>query len=159
MWLELSQTWIVVLNAVGIPAAHMGLSWAFTRMPAAWFAREGSLFRRWPGESARRYETWCRVKAWKSWLPDAAPWFGGPPKRSLRARDAEALRGFMAETRRGEAAHWAQVVVISSFTVWTPWPWALVILAWAVASNLPCLLVQRYNRRRLEGVLGGRDAW
>jgi glycosyl-4,4'-diaponeurosporenoate acyltransferase len=157
MWLELSNFWVAVLNVIGIPAAHFGLSWAFTRMPASWFRPASMMFRAWPGESTGFHERVFRVKAWKHLLPDAAGWFGGFAKRSLRGRDPAYLALFRVETCRGEAAHWAQWVVISAFVAWTPWPWALVLPVYAALSNLPCIVLQRHNRLRLQKVLGGNN--
>lgn len=153
MFLTLPEIWIVLLNALGIPAAHFGISWAFTRAPGGLFDPARWPFRPFPGESARRYERHTFIRHWKERLPDAAPWFGGFAKKRLRGADPEFLRRFIAESCRSEAAHWAQVLVIAGFITWTPWPWALVILAYAIASNLPCILLQRYNRLRFRRVL------
>lgn len=153
MWLELSNASVAMLNVLGIPAAHFGLSWAFTRMPAGWFRPGAFPFRRWPGERLWIYEKCWRVRRWKDRLPDAAGWFGGFTKKHLARRDAGYLRDFRIETCRGEAAHWAQWLVISGFAVWTPWPWALVLPGYAALSNLPCILLQRHNRLRLGRVL------
>jgi hypothetical protein len=153
MWLELSPLWIALLNALGVPLAHFGLSWGFTRMPARWFRPTAALFRRWPGESAAGYERVWRIKRWKHLLPDAAQWFGGFPKQHLESHDPDYLREFVVETCRGEAAHWAQAGAISAFVLWTPWPWALILPLYAGMSNLPCILLQRQNRRRIERVL------
>ena len=157
MWLELSHLWVAVLNTAGIPAAHFGLSWLFTRLPGSCF-RPGSVpFRRWPGESTGLYDGIFRVRSWKHHLPDAAAWFGGFAKRKLRSRDEAYLRRFRVETCRGEAAHWAQWIVISTFVIWTPWPWALILPVYAALSNLPCIVLQRHNRLRLDQVLDRSD--
>lgn len=148
MWLELTPFWIALLNFLGIPAAHLGLSWLFTRMPDPWFEHETLIFQSLAGESPKNYEQYLFIRRWKRHLPDAAPWFGGFAKRSISSTDPAYFRTFIRETRRGEAAHLAQMIVIISFVLWTPWPWATIIIAWALASNLPCLLLQRYNRLR-----------
>lgn len=156
MWLELPSGWVVLLNVVGIPAAHLGLSWFFTRLPAACFRPSGRWFRRWPLEGPWLYDGLFRVKAWKEALPDAAGWFGGFSKGCIRGRDSEYLRRFVVETCRSEAAHWAQGIAICGFMIWTPSPWAWVLPVYATLSNLPCILLQRRNRRRLEELLGRR---
>jgi glycosyl-4,4'-diaponeurosporenoate acyltransferase len=152
MLIELPLWWIVVLNCAGWPLIQLGLAWAFTRMPDGWFHPPGSL----PGEN------WCLrhvflVKHWKDRLPDAATWFtGGFAKRSLHGSQPEYLRRFIRETWRGELCHWCAIAFVPVFSLWNP-PWAdAVILAYALAANLPCILAQRHNRIRLQRVLRKR---
>lgn len=157
MWVDWPMWAVGLVNALGIPAVHLGISWVFTRLPADWFTPRAWWARPVPGESAAGHERVFRVSRWKGLLPDAAPWFGGFAKRSLRAGDREYLERFVVETCRGELAHHAQVVAIAGFGVWTPWPWTWVIWVYAVASNLPCILVQRSNRLRMMGLLARID--
>jgi glycosyl-4,4'-diaponeurosporenoate acyltransferase len=158
MWLELPNLWIGLLNGLGIPAAHFGISWAFTKMPLACFKPTRFPFQKLPGESRQFYDQVFRVRTWKHLLPDAGPWFGGFAKKNLHSSDRDFLRYFRAETCRSEAAHWVQILVIATFTIWTPWPWALVIISYAIASNLPCILLQRQNRLRLTAILRRHEA-
>jgi len=154
MWIELPMLWIGLLNGLGIPLVHLGISWVFMRMPLRWFHPEAFPFACFPGEGRTFYDRVFRVKSWKGAVPDAGPWFGGFAKKDLRATDQAFLEEFMAETCRGEAAHWAQWLLISSFVVWTPLPWAWIILIYAPLSNLPCIVLQRQNRLRIAGILG-----
>jgi glycosyl-4,4'-diaponeurosporenoate acyltransferase len=153
MPIELPVVWIVVLNCVGWPLIQLGLAWAFTRMPEAWFRHAPRAF---PGELWMLRNVF-QVKRWKDRLPDAAGWFGGGfAKRSLQSREPGYLRRFVAETWRGELCHWCAIAFVPVFFLWNP-PWAdAVILAYALAANLPCILAQRYNRIRLRGLLAGR---
>lgn len=153
MWIEWPWWLVGVVNCLGIPAVHFGMSWAFTRMPAAWFDPGAFPFRPLAAENAGFYDRRLRVKAWKESLPDAGPWFGGFAKKRLRARDVGFLRDFHRETCRSEAAHWAQVAGITVFMLWTPLPWAWVLPVYALASNLPCIVLQRRNRLKLAGLL------
>jgi len=100
------------------------------------------------------YERWLMVRKWKDLLPDAGPWFGGVAKGRLGERDEASLRAFAVETRRGEWAHWVQMVLIFLFVLWTPLPWAWVIVGYAVLSNGPCVVSLRYARLRVGRVLG-----
>ncbi|MEM9236122.1 MAG: hypothetical protein AAGB14_05035 [Verrucomicrobiota bacterium] len=153
MWLELPMWAIALLNALGIPAVQLGVSWWFTKIPGEHFDPGKFPYAAWPGEAARVYDRCFGVRLWKGLLPDAGPWFGGFAKKQLQASDRGFLEQFRRETCRSEAAHWLQLLLVSGFIVWTPMPWAWIILGWAVFSNLPCLLLQRQNRRRLERVL------
>ncbi|HRZ36130.1 MAG TPA: glycosyl-4,4'-diaponeurosporenoate acyltransferase [Candidatus Paceibacterota bacterium] len=151
MPIELPIGWVIVLNVAGWPAIQVGLAWAFTRMPAAWFKpREAHGWER----GGRVYERVFAVKRWKDRLPDGARWFGGGfAKGTLRSADIGHLRRFVRETWRGELCHWAALAFVPLFFLWNPW-WAdLVIVAYAAAANLPCILAQRYNRARFQRAL------
>lgn len=145
MPIELPVPWVIALNALGLPALQLGFAWAFTRMPAAWFHPPSS------GKDRRHiYEHVLKIKRWKDLLPDGASWFkGGFAKASLHRRDPQHLRDFHRETWRGELCHWMVLAFIPLFFLWNPWWGDLVIALYALAANLPCILVQRYNRQRL----------
>ena len=149
MPIELPTWAIVALNCLGWPLIQLGLAWGFTRLPHRWFGAPRAL----PGEDwlLRRV---LRVKHWKDRLPDAAAWFdGGFAKRALRGTDPAYLRRFARETWRGELCHWCALAFVPLFFLWNP-PWAdAVILSYALAANLPCILAQRHNRLRLQRLL------
>jgi glycosyl-4,4'-diaponeurosporenoate acyltransferase len=146
MWIDIPNFWIAVINCVGIAAAHLLIAWGFTRLPASVFhsATTGP-----PRSSCRFYERVFFVRRWKGLLPDAAPWFGGIAKAKLKSTDPAYLESFAAETRRGECSHWLQLLTISGFILWTPWPASLGIIAWAFFSNLPCIISLRHTRLRI----------
>ncbi len=153
MTVEVPEVWVIVLNTVGLPALQLGLAWAFSRLPETWFC--GNDLR--PGDGGRAYERLLAIKAWKDLVPDGAAWFrSGFSKASLHQRDASYLRRFAGETRRGELCHWAFLAVVPVFFLWNPW-WADAFIAiYALGANLPCILIQRYNRARLARVLSRR---
>lgn len=150
MWIEWPPLWTGVANVLVIPAVHLGVSWLVTRLPDGWFSARGGGVARWEG---RFYERWLMIRRWKDSLPDAAPWFGGAAKARLERRDPDYLRSFARETRRGEWAHWGQALLLNICLLWTPLPWAWIIVGYALLSNLPCILNQRYTRLRLGRVL------
>ncbi|MDF2377454.1 MAG: hypothetical protein P1U81_14525 [Verrucomicrobiales bacterium] len=155
MLLDLSNVWIVLLNVVGIPAIHLSISWIYTRMDRDRFDPQSALFRIRPPEAGGDlYQRLFRIRRWKHLLPDAAPWFDGFAKGKLGDKDPVYLRAFIAETCRGEAAHYAQIPGILLTLFWNPWPVAaIVMIVYAFLSNLPCLILQRFTRARLEGFL------
>lgn len=149
MLIELPTPWTIALNALGLPALQLGCAWAFTHMPAAWFQNP-------PAARLRRdfYESILAIKRWKNYLPDGATWFrGGFAKGKLRHRDPHHLRRFLLEAWRGELCHWTVLALIPLFFLWNPWWGDLLIALYALAANLPCILVQRYNRQRLQHTL------
>lgn len=151
MPIELPMPWIVILNVVMWPLIQVVLAWGFIRMPAGWFNPPDS-----PAfETTAFYERWLGIKHWKDLLPDGARWFGGGfSKSEMKAVDPLYLRRFIAETWRGELCHYCAFFFVPVFFLWNPW-WAnLVIVAYAVIGNAPCIIAQRYNRIRLRRLLG-----
>jgi len=132
---------------------HLGVAWVFTRLPGRWFDRGGPS---WLGPGVREVDAYKRVagvRVWKRLLPDGAPWMKGFAKRKLMSTEPEYLRQFVAETRRGEAAHWVMMGAVVVFFLWNPL-WADGVMAgYAVAANVPCIVTQRYNRFRLGRLL------
>jgi len=78
---------------------------------------------------------------------------GGFSKAALASTSGEYLRRFLLETCRGELVHWAVMSASLLFFLWNPWWAGVAMVAYAVAVNLPCILVQRYNRARLARIL------
>ena len=138
--------WAGVSLAVGLTAAYI---------PDARFARDGWLLRvRIWERSGRVYQDRLRIKAWKAHLPEAGQWFaGGFDKKHLRRGDPAYLEEFVVETRRAEWTHWTLVVASPLFVLWNPWWLALAMMAYAVIANGPCIIIQRYNRCRLQRVV------
>jgi glycosyl-4,4'-diaponeurosporenoate acyltransferase len=154
--IELPIVWIVVLNVAGWPIIQIGLAWGFTQMPQAWFQPPRP--RAWE-RNGRVYERMLGIKLWKGLLPDGARWFGGGfAKGKLVSKNPDYLRSFERETWRGELCHWAALCCAPVFFLWNPW-WAdWIMLAYAGLANLPCILVQRYNRARFLRALARRTS-
>jgi glycosyl-4,4'-diaponeurosporenoate acyltransferase len=154
MLIELPVFWIVTLNVCGWLVLQLGLAWMFTQMPAAWFNPGPP--RTWE-RSGEIYERCCAIKRWKDWLPDAASWFAeGFAKGTLIGMEPEYLARFIRETWRGELCHWLALCCVPLFVLWNPWWGDLIIVAYALAANFPCILVQRYNRLRLARMQAAR---
>jgi glycosyl-4,4'-diaponeurosporenoate acyltransferase len=124
------------------------------RLPRASLADDNVLTRLHPWERDGRVYERLRIRRWKRVLPDAGAVFrGGVAKRDLVARDPASLRTLVEETRRAELVHWAVAGLAPVFALWNPAPLAVAMVAYAVAANAPCIVVQRYNRSRLLRVL------
>jgi glycosyl-4,4'-diaponeurosporenoate acyltransferase len=106
----------------------------------------------------RHFETRLAIRRWKPWIPDAGDALpGGVRKASLVGRDPRALRRLLLETRRAELVHWALWPVWMVTCLWLPPAGVLINLAFATLFNLPCLLLQRYTRLRLQLILQRLD--
>lgn len=94
------------------------------------------------------------IRRWKHWIPDAGGALpGGVRKASLVRRDPLALRRLLVETRRAELVHWLLWPAGLLTALWLPPAGVLVNVVFATVFNLPCVLVQRFNRGRLRRCL------
>ena len=144
-------------NLLGWPLIHLAFSFVALRLPSYLFDRDSWLTvpRRWE-RGGRFYRDWLLIRKWKSLLPDGAPWRGGFAKKKVSPRDSLYLEQFLVETRRAEWAHWCMLSCLPLFFLWNP-PWAcLVMTAYALTANVPCILAQRYNRIVLHRVVQPR---
>ena len=158
MLAETPLIWLAIINTVGIPITHLLVAWLSTLLPQAWFRKASDTSPSTDGKSTACYETVFFIRSWKGLLPDGAAWFKGFPKGTLESKDPNYLRTFIAETRRGELSHWLQVIAISSFTLFNPWPAILIIVVYSIISNTPCILNLRYTRVRMLRVLANKPS-
>lgn len=139
--------------------------WAVVPLLFAWlclflpdrFFTPGRFFWRPHGweQSGRIYETLFRIKSWKRLLPDGGGvWKSrGFQKRSLTDYTEENLRRFLVESARGELTHWLGILPFWVFGFFAAPCVVWIMLAYALAVNLPCILAQRYNRPRITALL------
>jgi glycosyl-4,4'-diaponeurosporenoate acyltransferase len=151
-------SYVVAVDAAVWAAWSAAVGYAAHRLPPARLAEDGPLTRlRAVERDGRLYER-LRIRRWKDRLPELGDAFpGGVSKRGLRSGDSADLRRFVAETRRAELVHWAIPAVVPVFALWNPTGLTAAMIAYAVVANLPCLVVQRYNRARLLRVLARRE--
>ncbi len=128
-------------------------------MPPGFFEQDGWLFktRRWERDGGW-YQTVFKVRAWKKYLPDGGAWFrGGYAKKHLLSFTGQNLRQFLAESRRAELTHWLAIFPFWVFGLFSPGYVVPLMLVYALALNLPCIVTQRYNRPRISALLQKRE--
>ena len=139
----------IALNAIAWTVIQVGLVLLGNRFPSSCFAIGAPKWER----HGRIYRS-LGIRSWKDKLPDAGSWFGGGyKKRKLCDRNVTTLDRFAREARRGELVHWCAIGALPLFKIWNSWPGMVVNAAYVVAANLPCILVQRYNRARIARLL------
>ena len=149
---------IIIADILGWLTIHMGAAYGMTQLPADWFNPDGWLFREraWERDGGI-YRSVFRVKRWKGLLPDGAALFAkGFRKGRIASHDTEYLRSFISETCRGELTHWAVLWCAPLFFIWNYWWAGWIMIAYALAANMPCIVAQRYNRIRLSRLVGSR---
>lgn len=148
--------WLAASLAVGLLANHLPGTW----LEKSWRAHESPR----PSRVVQRLVSPAPrapgppgIRVWKRWIPDAGGTLpGGVRKASLVRRDPESLRRLVLETRRAELVHWLLLPGGLLTALWLP-PLAVAVnVLFALAFNLPCLLLQRWNRARLLRCIGCR---
>jgi glycosyl-4,4'-diaponeurosporenoate acyltransferase len=155
MLFHLPRVWVITLDIVMWVVIHMGVSYTVTRMPVRYFNPEAWLYkkRKWEKEG-RLYEALFGVKRWKGLLPDGAAIFkGGFTKKKLKKSDDAYLRRFLKETCRGELAHWITILCSPIFFLWNLWWVGLIMIAYALIADIPCIITQRFNRIRFRRIV------
>ncbi len=142
---------VIGLYVLSWVALHLGAGLTAHVLPGSvlrggwwWFRPRGFEYR---GHLYRRF---LQVQRWKHRIPEAGGFYaGGFAKRGLAHHDAEYAERFVLETCRAELSHWLTILLSLTFQFWNDWYVTAIMLVYALAVNLPCILIQRYNRPRL----------
>lgn len=138
---------------------HAATGYAAHRLDESRLSHDGWLLRPRRFETAGRwYRHRLRIHLWKDRLPEAGALFrGGVSKRQLPAHDVAGLRLFARETRRAELAHWWAMCGGLLFVLWNPPLASGLLVGYGVVANLPFIVIQRYNRFRIQALLERRS--
>lgn len=106
------------------------------------------------GKNGVFYKKYFFVHVWKELLPDGAGLFKNDfRKKRLASTEKDYLEKFIAESCRAELAHIIGMVPFVLFFLFVEWWIALIMVAYGIIVNLPCIIAQRYNRPRLKAAL------
>ncbi|MFC7489863.1 MULTISPECIES: hypothetical protein [unclassified Knoellia] len=145
---------IVVIDVVAWGAFHATTGYLAHRLGPQRLARDGWVLRARDFEDAGWYRRRLRIHLWKDRLPEAGDLFaGGVSKRELGTLDDAGLEAFVRETRRAELGHWWAMACSPFFILWNPPLASVLLVAYGVLVNLPFILIQRYNRLRIDALL------
>lgn len=149
--------WTILIDVLVWLGIHMGLSYLIVQLPADNFDERRWLYRKRKWElKGKIYEELFLVKKWKGLLPEGAALFEkGFKKRKLKDRNRDYFDRFVKETCRAEYVHWLTILFAPIFFLWNLVTVGVIMIAYAVIVNLPCILAQRYNRIRLNRIVQG----
>ena len=156
MVFQLSHFWIIFLDISVWVIIHLGISYACSLIPLNRF-NPGNRFYKIKNfeDEGNIYIRSFKIKKWKNFVPDGAKLFkNGFPKKKLQSFSPEYLKIFTLETCRGELAHWVQILPAGIFFLWNIWWAGIIMIFYALCVNVPCILLQRYTRARIQKVLG-----
>ncbi|WP_395656397.1 hypothetical protein [Nocardioides sp.] len=153
--LLMPQGLTILVDVVAWAVFHTVTGYAAHRLDDHRLARDGWLLRQRSFEDGGRwYRRRLRIHRWKDRLPEAGDLFsGGMSKRELPTYDLAGLQVFARETRRAELAHWWAMACGPLFVLWNPPLAAALLVTYGVVVNLPFIVIQRYNRFRIDALV------
>lgn len=148
----LPDTWTILLCFLVWLVLQVSAALVCFNLPDRFFSPDSFFFRSHRFENGGRiYNTIFLVKRWKHLLPDGGTVWKkkGFKKKKLDNFSEENLNRFLIESARGELTHWLAIFPFWVFWFFTPpyVPW--LMLLYALLANMPCILVQRFNRPRV----------
>ena len=150
--------WLLIINMVAWLVIHYAVSALCFNIPLRHFLKDTAFLRiaQWEGNG----KLWNRlffVKKWKRYLIDGSSIAKKSYNKSrLHGWGREELEVFAAETKRAELTHWLLMLPAPLFLLWNPCWAGWIIIAYALIANVPFIITQRYNRGRIEAILGFR---
>lgn len=105
------------------------------------------------------WEKLTRVKRWKDQLPEGSTFFKSSYDKSmLQDHTRKTIDKFYIETNRAELTHWITMLLTPIVLIFNPrWTYGIHIM-YAILSNLPFIIIQRYNRPRFKKILKRYEA-
>ncbi len=158
MLIELSDGVAIVVSSLAWLLIGVATGWYFHRRPPGHFAHDNWLTRpRRFEQGGRWYQRRLHIRSWKDKLPEKGDLFrGGFSKRHLVDRSTPHLERFVVETRRAEMVHWSNLAAGPVFLIWCPLLLGGCMVVFGVVAHLPFIVIQRYNRERLQAILTRR---
>ncbi len=150
--IQLPSIGIVILDIAAWYFFHLFISWIARLLPDDFFERHAEWFqtKRWE-QDGFLWQRLFRVRSWKNKLPDGTQIIKkGFDKRHLLSVDHQGLSKFIIETQRAELTHWLLIPPALLFFIWNPLWAGWMMIVYALLVNVPFILIQRFNRPRLE---------
>lgn len=145
---------VVPVGVIGILAHVIGEA-----LPRRWFDASRFPYRAYAFERNGRFYEALGIRKWKNVLPDKSRIAPGTYRKAIRGgaqqHSAAHMERLLQETCVAECVHWALLVISPILLFTMESPAAYVMTPLYGLSNLPYIMIQRYNRPRL-AVLSAR---
>lgn len=150
----LSDKWILILSILLWLVFQTSAGLICRIIPARYYSLDSVLFkeRAWE-KNGKFYSKFFKVKKWKHLLPDGAAATRGYRKKNLKDYSSENLEHFLVESCRAELTHILAILPFWVFGLFGPPKIIPIMLFYALAVNMPCIIVQRYNRPRIKRLI------
>ena len=95
------------------------------------------------------YQKLFKVKYWKDYIPSVSAF---DKKNLSRDLNIEYINQYLLETVRAELCHDLIILFSIIFIIIAPSTTHAKIILWTIIANIPCIIIQRYNRPRFEKI-------
>ncbi len=147
----ISKEWVLTLSILFWFIFQVSAAFISKKIPNRWYSVNFFLFkeRKWE-QGGKFYSEVLKVRKWKSFLPDGAAIINsGYKKKNLTNYSQENLELFLVESCRAELTHFLAIIPFWFFGLFAPIEIIAYMLIYALAINMPCIIVQRFNRPRI----------
>jgi glycosyl-4,4'-diaponeurosporenoate acyltransferase len=134
---------------------HFSIGYWSSRIPVDLFDPAKQLFRirSWE-KDGQIYDRIFHVKAWKRFIPSGAALYKDAFHiKKLASISPEYLYRWIKESCRAEFCHWMMIFPGFIFFLWNSVEMGWWMVVYAVANNLVPIVMQRYNRPRVQKLL------
>lgn len=137
---------VIYVAAIGLLSHVIGEA-----LPRKWFDPEKKPYAPWKIERSGRLYRALRVHKWKDKLPDMSRISPKMVKKSISLSSAtsEAISKIVTETCVAEMIHDALILLAPGMYLIWPEPIGAVLAIIYAVSNIPFVIIQRYNRPTL----------
>lgn len=139
---------VIAVGVIGILAHVIGEA-----LPRRWFDASRFPYRAYAFERNGRFYESLGIRKWKNVLPDKSRIAPGTYRKAIRGgaqqHSAAHMERLLQETCVAECVHWALLVISPILLFTMESPAAYVMTPLYGLSNLPYIMIQRYNRPRL----------
>ena len=119
-------------------------------LPKGWFHADKFPYKTAAGEQ-KIYQT-LRVKSWQSKVPDMSRLFRHiMPAKKMTAETIADIPRMLEETCVAELTHTLlSILGLAMLWLWPGWGGIIVTIIYILLGNVPFIIIQRYNRPRLQ---------
>lgn len=148
----IKQLKMVMLIAIYWFMIQMLISKLGTRIPESFLTKLNPYFKSHAFEKdGQIWNKVFKVKKWKDYLPDGESINPDvySKKSVLHTQSTSYMYQFIVETQRAELVHFMSMLPIFVF-IKSPKYIQYINMGYVVIANIPCMIVQRYNRPKFE---------
>lgn len=158
--IEFPMIWTIIIDSFAWAFFQISISFFTLSLTEGYFQKQSFIYpaRKWENDG-QFWQTHFDIKKWAKVIPDGTRILkSGFYKKQLQQKGTNYLELFILETKRAELTHWLSILPSGLFFLWNPVWIGWIMVVYAFLFNVPIILVQRYNRPRLERVLNRKNA-